>query len=237
MSALNTLKKVLFLDIETIAGHSSFEFLDERKQNLWKKKAHLLEESSDPQELYQRKAGIYAEFGKVICMVAGRFSINEDATVSLRLKTLTETDEPTLLKNISIFLDGFPKDFYLCAHNGKEFDFPYLCRRMLVNNIPLPNPLKLSNKKPWEVRHYDTLEMWKFGDRKAFTSLEMLAALFDIPTSKDEMDGSEVNTIFYKEKNIEKIASYCRKDVIVTAKLFLKLQGFGNLEVKEILEF
>jgi DNA polymerase elongation subunit (family B) len=122
----------------------------------------------------------------------------------------------------------------LCAHNGKEFDFPYLSRRMLVNSITLPSLLHLSGAKKWEVPHLDTMEMWKFGDYKHYTSLDLLLALFNIPSSKSEMDGSKVNGVYYQEKDLKKIATYCVSDVVAIAQLYLKMKNLPLIEERNI---
>lgn len=219
------LKHILFLDIETVSCEPTFDKLSERMKPLWEKKASFLksDEPSSPEELYLEKAGIYAEFGKIVTIAVGYFT-NHDDNLSLRVKAFASHDEKALLENFKQLLETHfdQKKLALCAHNGKEFDFPYLCRRMLVNGILPPSALDIAGKKPWEVLHLDTLELWKFGDRKNFTSLDLLAALFDIPSSKSDIDGSMVSHTYYIEKDLEKIAKYCKQDVVVTAQLFLK---------------
>ena len=177
--------------------------------------------------MYFDRAAIYAEFGKVIVIGIGFFYWNEAGNLCLKTKTLAaETEKELLLKFKKLLVERFNhKDFAFCAHNGKEFDFPYICRRMLINNISLPKALDVSGKKPWEVPHYDTLELWKFGDKKQFTSLEMLAALFDIDSSKNEMSGDQVNKVYYIEKNLSKIREYCLEDVVALAQIFLRLNA------------
>lgn len=219
------LKNILFLDIETVSCAPSFDKLSERMKPLWKKKAALLknDELLTPEELFFERAGIYAEFGKVVTIAVGYFA-NNDNNLSLRVKAFSSHDEKELLTAFKELLQTHfdSKTLVLCAHNGKEFDFPYLCRRMLVNGLIPPSCLDIAGKKPWEVLHLDTMELWKFGDRKNFTSLDLLAALFDIPSSKSDIDGSMVNHAYYIEKDLEKIAKYCKQDVVVTAQLYLK---------------
>ena len=218
------LSNVLFLDIETVSLTENFESLPERLQLHWEKKSALLRSEEPSDKLYFERAAIYAEFGKVLCIGVGGLIENN---AKLKVKTLYHEDERELLLQFKGVIENHPagKNLLLCAHNGKEFDFPYLCRRMLINEIPLPEILNISGKKPWEIQHLDTLEMWKFGDYKNFTSLDLLASVFDIPGSKSLMDGSEVNTQFYKHQNIEKIVEYCREDVVVLTQLFLKVNG------------
>jgi DNA polymerase elongation subunit (family B) len=220
-----SLENLLVLDIETVRSNNTYEEMSERLQAQWDRKSNFLrsEEEESPKELYEDRAGIYAEFGKVVSISVGFFTY-VGPELSLRVKALYNDDESILLNDFNELLQKFDsKNLTLCGHNGKEFDFPYLCRRMLINNIKLPPVLDTSGKKPWEVNHIDTMEMWKFGDRKNFTSLELLATLFDIPTSKDAIDGSQVSTVYYDEQDLEKIAKYCSKDVVVTAQLLLKL--------------
>lgn len=224
-----SLRNILFLDIETVSSQKDFLQLDERLQKAWVKKALLLDPGcTNPSNAYFEKAAIYAEFGKVLVIGIGYFHENQSGDLCFRTKALANDHEETLLQSFLEVLHGFEhKDIVLCAHNGKEFDFPYLCRRLLVNGLPLPSCLQMSGQKPWQVRHYDTLDMWKFGDRKHFTSLELLAAVFGIPSSKTSIDGSQVNSKYYNENGLELIADYCRQDVIVLAQLFLKLNSLS----------
>lgn len=221
----HSLESLLVIDIETVRSHNTYEEMSERLQAQWDRKSTFLrsEEEESPKALYEDRGGIYAEFGKVVSISVGFFTY-VGPELSLRVKALYNNDESILLNEFNELLQKFDgKNLTLCGHNGKEFDFPYLCRRMLVNGIKLPAVLDTAGKKPWEVNHLDTMEMWKFGDRKNFTSLELLATLFDIPTSKDAIDGSQVSNVYYEEKDLEKIARYCSKDVVVTAQLMLKL--------------
>jgi len=230
------LSDILFLDIETASVAASLNELEPRVQEEWIKKCKSFkpEEDSSTAELFFQKAGIYAEFGKVICIGVGYFVYNpEHDRLQYRTKSYAETDEHDTLWAFRQLLEK--KNWVLCAHNGKEFDFPYLCRRMLVNRIPLPNALQLAGKKPWEIRHLDTLELWKFGDHKHYTRLELLAAIFDIPSSKDDIDGSQVNATYYLENDLDSIRKYCLRDVDVTARLYLAFQGLpSDLEIEVI---
>ena len=224
---IHELKDILFLDIETVATEAQFEMLDERLKAQWSRKASFLKRQSDQTDdfLYRDKAGIYAEFGKIICIAVGKFVDTEAGNLGLRTKVYAGHNEWEILNAFKIMIEKMdPNTIKLCAHNGKEFDFPYLCRRMLVNGISLPAALSVSGKKPWDVPHLDTMEMWKFGDFKHYTSLDLLAALFDIPTSKIDIDGSQVNTIYHQSKDLARISDYCVRDVVVLAQLFLKLK-------------
>ncbi|SMD43060.1 hypothetical protein SAMN00777080_1636 [Aquiflexum balticum DSM 16537] len=233
----NELSDILFLDIETASQEEAFEALHPRLQEEWlKKEKHIQSKDSEiePGSLFFNKAGIYAEFGKVICVSVGYFHfVEEENKMEFRTKSFAEEQEYDTLTAFVELLHR--KKWILCAHNGKEFDFPYLSRRILVNRIPLPEPLQIAGKKPWEVRHLDTLELWKFGDYKHYTRLELLAAIFDIPTSKEGIDGSQVNEAYYHKKNLEKIREYCLRDVLVTAQIYLAFQGLPpDLEIEII---
>jgi hypothetical protein len=230
------LNDILFLDIETISGAESLRDLPSRMQEEWTKKAQQLQKTDEREadELYFEKAGIYAEFGKVICIGVGYFTYKkaEDELIYRTKSYAASTEHETLLE----FRDLLEKkDWILCAHNGKEFDIPYLCRRMLVNKLPLPDVLQLSGKKPWEIKHIDTLDLWKFGDYKHYTRLDLLAAIFDIPSSKEGIDGSMVNSVYYKENDLDNIRKYCLRDVEVTARIYLAYQGLpGDLSFQII---
>jgi DNA polymerase elongation subunit (family B) len=232
------LRDIVFLDIETVAITDNFDALDERMKVQWSRKASFFkrEEEQTDEDLYHQRAGIYAEFGKIICIAVGRFYENEAGELGLRTKSYYGDDEKAVLLEFKAMIEKFdPSTLKLCAHNGKEFDFPYICRRMLVNCISLPQVLNLSGKKSWEVLHLDTLEMWKFGDYKHYTSLDLLAAIFSIPSSKHDMDGSQVNGVYYKEKNLPKIQEYCVRDVVVLAQLFLKMKCFPLMQTQNII--
>jgi uncharacterized protein YprB with RNaseH-like and TPR domain len=224
------LSNLLFLDIETVSLTKRFEQLEPRLQEAWGKKAlQLNPECSSIGDYFFEKAAIYAEFGKVIVIGIGYFHENAKGELCFRAKSIAHDSEKEVLSGFSELLQrSFASpELTLCAHNGKEFDFPYLCRRLLVNGLPLPSCLQMSGKKPWEIRHLDTLELWKFGDRKHFTSLELLATIFGIPSSKQTIDGSMVNKAYYIDENLNQIAEYCKRDVLVLAQLFLKMHGLA----------
>lgn len=214
---------ILFLDIETVPLHQNYESLSENWQRLWDKKANLIRRKEDEAEhhLYER-AGIYAEFGKIICISVGFITTS---SAEIRIKSFAYDNEKKLLEDFSQLLHSNKRFKYLCAHNGKEFDFPYLCRRMLSQSVPIPPILQIAGKKPWEVSHFDTMELWKFGDYKSFASLDLLSAVFDIPTPKDDIDGSEVYHVYYHENDLPRIATYCEKDVLTLMRVFYKLHG------------
>lgn len=220
------LKNILFLDIETVSAYADFEQVPKRMQELWLKKAKTLRNTElSHEELYFERAAIFAEYGQVLCIGVGAFY--DVKNMKFKAKIIAEKTEKETLLRLKTILDEHhaKEDIVLCAHNGKEFDFPYLSRRMLINGIKLPYCLDNSSKKPWEIFHLDTLEFWKFGDYKHFTSLDLLAAIFDIPSSKSEIDGSQVNHTYYIENDQDKINRYCVQDVVVLAQLYLKLNN------------
>jgi len=227
---------ILFVDIETVPQHPNYEGLNDRWKALWDKKAgYLARNQETPEELYNR-AGIYAEFGKIICISAGFLNRNGSGW-SFRVKSFYGHDEKQLLSDFSILLNSSFSDTgkALCAHNGKEFDFPYIGRRILINELSLPFILDLAGKKPWEVNHLDTMELWKFGDFKSYTSLELLAAAFDIASPKDDIDGSQVYGVYYNEPDgLERIKCYCEKDIATLARVLMKFSGKGTFGDEDI---
>ena len=235
------LSNILFLDIETVSQHDSLTSAPGSWQKLWQAKAENLlryHAESNAEALYSR-AGIYAEFGKIICISCGIIQGN-GAEKKLVIKSFCCEEEKELLQQFSEMLCKWAPDAsrFLCAHNGKEFDFPYLCRRMVIHGIKLPPCLQVSGKRPWEIPHLDTMELWKFGDFKNFTSLNLLAHTLGIPTPKDDIDGSMVGEVYWKEKDLPRIVLYCQKDVITVAQVYLRLQGEElikeeNIEYKE----
>jgi len=229
------LKNILFLDIEPVPLVENFDELPEIHKKHWEKKASFLKNDEDlsPSELFDTRAGIYSEFGKVVCISVG-FVYEKDGKKKIRLKSFFGDNEKLILEEFGKLLtkeySGEKK--YLCAHNGKEFDFPFIARRMLINGIELPPALDIHGKKPWETNFLDTMELWKFGDYKHFVSLELLAQLFGIPTPKDDIDGSQVAHVYYKERDLDRIAVYCQKDVATTINLFLRYRGEPIIDEK-----
>lgn len=217
---------ILFLDIETVPQHASFSEVPEGLKTLWEKKAaKIADNNQNPEEIYNR-AGIYAEFGKIICISVGLI-VNKSGQPFFRAKSFAGHNEAELLLEFADMLEKFAAkpQANLCAHNGKEFDFPYIARRMLVNGINIPSILDVAGKKPWEVRFLDTMELWKFGDYKHYTSLNLLTQIFNIPTPKDDIDGSQVADVYYRENDLDRIVTYCEKDVLAVAQLFLRYKN------------
>jgi len=229
------LEHILFLDIETVPQFADYDSLDKPTKLLWEAKTkYQRKENFTPKEFYDR-AGIWAEFGKIICISVGYFKQKEDP-INFRV-TSFYGEEGDILKDFKALLEThFNKSNHLlCAHNGKEFDFPYIARRMVILGIDLPEKLNLFGKKPWEVPHLDTLELWKFGDYKTFTSLSLMAHVLGIQSPKDDISGEQVRDVFYKEKDIDRIVAYCEKDTVTVAQIILKLRNQDLLNASEVL--
>ncbi len=240
MLDLSQLDKILFLDIETVPEVYHYTDLEEETTKLFdSKNARYLTENKTKEDVYNEKAGIYAEFGKIVCISVG--FVHHSATGrSIRMTSFAHDDEETLLRQFVRLLENnynSPKHV-LCGHNSKEFDIPFICRRLLIHGIGLPNVLNLAGKKPWEIQHLDTMELWKFGDYKAYTSLALLCHVFKIPTPKDDISGADVARVYYEEQDLNRIRIYCEKDVIALIQLFLRMNGEplvdeGEIYVKE----
>ncbi|WP_435414264.1 3'-5' exonuclease [Polaribacter aestuariivivens] len=226
MNLTQNISNILFLDIETVPQEENWSSLSHETQQLFEKKTQYQRKDEFTAEEFYERAGIWAEFGKIVCISAGYFITNEDKN-QFRVTSFFGDNEYKILVD---FKDLLNKHFskasnILCAHNGKEFDFPFIARRMIVHQIELPKKLNLFGKKPWEVPHLDTLELWKFGDYKHYTSLKLLTSILGIPSPKDDIDGSEVASVYYKEKNIQRIVKYCEKDTIAVAQVLLRFNN------------
>lgn len=228
------LVNVLVLDIETVSGYKSYEDMSPEMQKLWGLKADSIQrrlEEADRlpmEEAYIENAGIYSEFGKIVCISVGVFRRDKETNkLHFHVKSYYGHDERQLLMEFTTLIEKHynnPKKHYICGHNIKEFDVPYICRRMIINNLSLPDALDLPGKKPWEMEHLlDTLTLWKFGDYKAYTSLKLLCGVFGIPTPKDDIDGSEVGKTYWNEGDVDRIEVYCKKDVIATARVLVRM--------------
>ncbi|MDR1542817.1 MAG: 3'-5' exonuclease [Prevotellaceae bacterium] len=238
------LEKILFLDIETAPQTEFLAELPENLQKLWKEKVETLKqrmpdkfpENFSDDENFFKNAGVYSEFSKIICISVGCFYRKSNNEQFFRVKSFAGADEKRLLSDFSAMLRKFmtTKEHLVCGHNIKEFDIPFICRRLLINGLVIPDSINAAGKKPWETSFVDTLELWRFGDYKNYTSLKLLTAVFDIPTPKEDIDGSQVADVFYKEGNIERISVYCQKDVIATARLYQKLNSLPMIDEKKI---
>lgn len=229
------LDHILFLDIETVPEAENYQELDPEFRQLWEiKTQYQRRDDHSPEDFYGR-AGIWAEFGKIVCLSAGYFTLKGDIR-NFRVTSFFGEEKKILTDFNNLLANHFNgPQHLLCGHNAKEFDFPFIARRMIINNIPLPGKLNLFGKKPWEIPHLDTMELWKFGDYKSFTSLKLLTKVLGIPTSKDDIDGSQVAHVFYNEKDIDRIVTYCEKDVIAVAQVFLRLRREELLIEDEII--
>ena len=237
MNFKNELSDILFLDIETVPQKEHWENLSSKEKELFSQKTQYQRKDEITAEDFYERAGIWAEFGKIICISVGFFTGLEENKM-FRVKSFFGYDEHKILSEFKELLEShFSKNQHvLCAHNGKEFDFPFIARRMIIHQIVLPKKLNLFGKKPWEVPHLDTLELWKFGDYKHYTSLKLLTHVLGVPSPKDDIDGSEVAKVYYQENNIERIVTYCEKDTIAVAQILLKMNNEKLLEDKNIIK-
>lgn len=228
------LEYILFLDIETVPQTENFEDLAEVMQQLWEEKSKYQRKDEFTASEFYHRAGIWAEFGKIICISVGYFKIEGNAR-TFRV-TSFQGGESKLLKEFkNLLITHFSSSRHLlCAHNGKEFDFPYIARRMVINGIELPFKLDLFGKKPWEVAHLDTMDLWKFGDYKHYTSLKLLATILGIPSPKEDIDGSMVRNVYYEENDLDRIVEYCERDTITVAQVFLRLRKAELLKDDQI---
>jgi 3'-5' exonuclease len=236
LTLMNYPDQILFLDIETVPQFPQFENCPDELKALWTRKADNLKkaENETAASIYNR-AGIYAEFGKIVCISTGFITFQDGAPV-LRIKSFAGHEEAILLEEFARLLNRY---FYgpesrLCAHNGREFDFPFLARRMVINKIPLPSILNISGKKPWEINHLDTMELWKFGDFKSYTPLNLLAYSLGIPSPKDDIDGSMVWSVYWNDNDLERIVIYCEKDVEALANVFLRMKGLDIIPRSQV---
>ncbi len=218
------LDHILFLDIETVPEQANFDLLDDEMKQLWEHKTQYQRKDDFSGEEFYDRAGIWAEFGKIVCISVGYFTLKSDVR-NFRVTSFFGDEKKILHDFINLLNNHFNQPQHvLCGHNAKEFDIPFIARRMIINQISIPSKLNLFGKKPWEIPHLDTLELWKFGDYKHFTSLKLLTKILGIPSPKDDIDGSQVAKVFYVDKDIDRIVTYCEKDTIAVAQIFLRLR-------------
>jgi 3'-5' exonuclease len=238
LNTITSLFNLLFIDIETVPCFQSFELLPDEFKILWADKiSKIVPENLSPEDSYLLRAGILAEFGKIVCISVGYFYEDANKNVCFKVKSICYDDEKEILQNFIQITNSFHKPnnrFQFAGHNIREFDIPYICRRLIINNIPLPLYLQIHGAKPWEIEMVDTLQWWKFGDYKNYISLNLLANVLNIPTSKGDMDGSKVREVYYIEKNLERISTYCEKDVIVVANVILRFKNMPLLSEENI---
>ncbi|MCW3120640.1 MAG: 3-5 exonuclease [Flavipsychrobacter sp.] len=237
---MEDLKEILFIDIETVPTKPEYNLMSDAMQAEWTRKAKFIkstiEGNTDPATIFDERAGIFSEFAKIVCIGFGSLSQTETAW-KMRLKSLINDDEKILLNEFCEVISRFTKhykDIRFCGHNIKEFDIPFICRRMVINGITLPDCMQVAGKKPWEVTHIDTMDMWKFGDHKNFTSLSLLATVLGIPSPKTDIDGSMVADVYWKDKDLARIGKYCLQDVYTSAKVFLRLKGINGIDIEPV---
>ena len=232
------LENLFLIDIETVSEKEDFHLLDEEWQELWTGKiGKSLPPATTAEEYYPMRAAILAEFAKVVCISFGYFN-KENNEWQLRIKSLCSENEIEILEQFVTTLKKLyanNQNWIFTGHNIKEFDVPFLCRRMLINNIPIPAYLDFQSMKPWETPVLDTLHLWRFGDYKHYTSLKLLAAVLGVPSPKDDIDGSQVGNVYWKEKNLERISIYCEKDVATVANVILRFRALPVLKKEQIL--
>ncbi|HWB63189.1 MAG TPA: ribonuclease H-like domain-containing protein [Chitinophagales bacterium] len=221
---------LIFIDIETVPQQPAFEQLGPAMKELWSVKHGMLKTQNEtPEEGYLKRAGVYSEFAKIICISFGFFHFDKDRQKKyFRVKSYSNHDEKQLLGDFLAMLNKSFADserFHFCGHNIREFDVPFICRRLLINGFTLPDIFDMSGKRPWEMQDVDTMQLWKFGDYKTYTSLKLLAEIFNIPTPKDDIDGKDVCRVYWSEDNLPRIVEYCQKDVVTVARLLLRLKG------------
>ena len=232
------LTTLLLLDIETVPSEKSYQHLKPEWQTLWWDKiSKTVPENTSPEESYTMRAGILAEFGKIICISTAFFYEDEHQQTCLKMKSVYGDDEGKLLQEFVALCDKMyqhQKQFQFGGHNIREFDIPFICRRLLINNLPLPYYLQLQDKRPWDIKMFDTLAWWRFGDYKNYITLHLLANVLGVPTSKTDMDGSMVQDVYYIEKNLQRIVDYCQRDVVVTANIILRFKNLPILEANNV---
>lgn len=224
------IENVLFLDIETVPAFADWKDLDPIGQKLFDKKtSYKRTEDCAIEEFYSTHAGLYAEFGKIVCISVGQIREGKWS-----VKSFSGHDEKKIMDNFGdLFNHPRLRNVILCAHNGKEFDFPWIGRKFLLHGMQPPLPFQLFGKKPWEIPHIDTMELWKFGEFRSSVSLELLAHVFGIPTPKDDIDGSMVSSIYHIDKDLFRIVKYCEKDVLTLANIFLRMRQENLLNTTE----
>lgn len=231
------LENLFLLDIETVSGSQHYHLLNDEWKELWTEKVFKsLPPDINAEQYYPMRAAILAEFAKVICISIGYFK-KENNELQLRIKSFhSETEQEVLGGFITALQQLHAKNarWVFTGHNIKEFDIPFLCRRMLVNNIEIPRYFDFQNMKPWETPVLDTLHLWRFGDYKHYTSLKLLAAALGVPSPKDDIDGSKVGEVFWTEKDLARIALYCQKDVATVANVILRFKNLPLLKNEQI---
>lgn len=234
------LSDLLIIDIETVPAEKTYDHLNQQWKALFTDKAtKTVPFLENPAEIYQKRGGIWAEFGKIVCIGIGIFRWVDPVGWELDLFSFAGHEEVEILRNFAVFCEKQANNqpgFGFAGHNIREFDLPFIGRRMLINGVPLPISLQLQNKKPWELsHHFDTMAYWKFGDYKSYISLELLANVLGIDTPKQGISGADVQHLYYEQNNLPAIVAYCKKDVIATARIiqrYLNLPPVGDGQIK-----
>lgn len=235
MSAQINLEKILFIDIETVSQQASYYNLSENIQSLFEKKMkYEKHEENTFDDIYKSRSGILAEFGKIICIGLGYFKKYDNA-LKLRVDAIYGDNESEVLNKLNDFVAKYFYDYALCGHNLREFDLPYICRRLIINGLPIPNSFDVRDKKPWEIIHFDTMQLWRFGDFKNFTSLDLLANILEIPSPKSDISGADVGNVYWSMNDLPRIAKYCKNDVVTTARVFQRLYGMNFVSDENVL--
>lgn len=226
-------QNLLFIDIETVSEKATYQNLTENWQELWTEKTQrILPSENTAAEFYEQRAGVMAEFAKVICISIGYFKY-EGEVMQLRIKSFYADEEKKVLQDFIATLNKMEiqnNKWCFAGHNIKEFDIPFLCRRLLINGMPIPEYIDFQNMKPWETNCIDTFQYWRFGDYKNYTSLKLLAATLGIASPKDDIDGSQVGEVYWKENDLQRIVTYCQKDIITTANILLRFKNMPLIE-------
>ena len=232
------IENLFLIDIETVSEEKAYDLLNDTWKQLWTEKIHkALPENITAEEYYPLRAGIMAEFAKLVCISFGHFRTLNNS-LQLRIKSFYSFNEKTILENFIktlYHLHAINNQWCFTGHNIKEFDIPFLCRRMIVNNLSIPPFMDFQNMKPWETPVTDTLHLWRFGDYKHYTSLKLLAATLGIISPKDDIDGSMVGQVFWEDQNLERIATYCQKDVVTVANVMLRFKNLPLLLPEQIM--
>lgn len=228
---MEALKHYLFIDIETVSGMDDLSLMTPALQDEWIHKTRVkwgIE--ADAPECFREKAAVFSEFGKVVCISMGCLT-EKDGAWTLHMRSFAGDDEKDLLVRFCTSIQKFARSHVptFVGHNIKEFDLPFLSRRMLVNSIALPECLRLHGKKPWEVPHIDTMQLWAFGDYKSYTRLSLLAEVLGIPSPKDDISGADVGRVYWQERDLPRIVHYCQKDVETTVRVFMRLMVYAEI--------
>jgi hypothetical protein len=230
-------ENLLLIDIETVPLQHSFGDLSPKMQTLWSKKSALIDaENPEPSSTFEQRAGIYAEFGKIVCIGLGYF-VNVKGSYTLKIKSIASHEEKAILEEFKLVCNKFFKssEKQFCGHNIREFDIPYICRRSFINQISLPDVLSdLQYKKPWENPMLDTLQFWKFGEYKNFTSVDLLSTVLAIESPKGDIDGSDVARVYWQENDLDRIVTYCNRDIVTVGQILMRLNGMNLLNEDEI---